>query len=241
MPIDLLVLGAAFLTGLLGTVHCGAMCGGIAVALGSNGPPTQARQRAFASNLGRVLGYTVAGAIAGGFGAQLLAVFGAEHLGPLLRTAVGIALIWAALRMASPRLALRLPGGAGTRLWQWMAPLRSAVPADGPLRPWLLGLLWGWLPCGLSYTLLTAAWLEASALHGALLMFAFGLGTLPLMVSLGYSGARLMGAFSRKGVRYTAASVVATSGLLTLLAPWLMHLPAVHAGLSALGCRSITV
>jgi len=71
-------------------------------------------------------------------------------------------------------------------------------------------------------------------------MFAFGLGTLPLMVSLGYSGARLMGAFSRKGVRYTAASVVATSGLLTLLAPWLMHLPAVHAGLAALGCRSIT-
>lgn len=45
-------------------------------------------------------------------------------------------------------------------------------------------MLWGWLPCGLSTTLLAAAWLQADALNGALTMAAFGLGTLPMMLPL---------------------------------------------------------
>ena len=52
-------------------------------------------------------------------------------------------------------------------------------------------MLWGWLPCGLSATVLLAAWLQASAVHGALLMLAFGAGTLPAMVPLTWSGARI--------------------------------------------------
>ncbi len=225
------------MAGLLGNLHCGAMCGGIAVGLGSAGPPQDAAYRAVASNLGRVMGYVVLGAVAGGLGAGVLGALSVEGLGTALRSAVGLVLIWVAVRMAWPRWAAKATPLPALPLWRWLAPLRQRLPTDGRLRPWAIGLLWGWLPCGLSMTVLGAAWLQASALHGALTMAAFGIGTLPLMTLLGWSGARwgVQGA----GWRRAGAAVVGLSGLLTLAAPWLVSLPAVHAALAALGCRSL--
>ena len=234
MPIDVLVLGAALLTGLLGSAHCGAMCGGIAVGLGSAGPAQGAAYRAAATNIGRVLGYVAAGAIVGGLGGGLLGIIEIEGLGTALRTGVGVVLLLAAVRIVRPRFTAALPA---LPIWRWLAPLRARLPEDGPLRPWLLGLLWGWLPCGFSATVLTAAWLEADALHGALLMGAFGLGTLPLMTSLGWSGARL--GLDTPRWRTLGALAIAGSGVLTLAAPWLVSLPILHSALAALGCRSL--
>lgn len=235
-PIDLLVLGAAFTAGLLGNLHCGAMCGGIAVGIGSAGPTSSAAYRAVASNVGRVLGYGLMGAVAGGLGAGVLGVLSVDGLGTVLRAAVGVVLLWMAVRLAWPRWAAKAAPLPALPLWRWLAPLRSRVPADGPLRPWLIGLLWGWLPCGLSLTLLAAAWMQASALHGALTMLAFGIGTLPLMTVLGWSGARFGGNSTRwRGV---GALAMGLSGVLTLAAPWLVTLPAARAALTALGCRS---
>ena len=237
MPVDLLVLGAALVAGLLGNLHCGAMCGGIAVGLGSAGPTSEAAYRAIASNLGRVAGYTLMGALAGGLGAGVIGLLDIEGLGTGLRAAAGLVLLWMAARLAWPRWAARAVPMPALPLWRWLAPLRARLPDDGRLRPWLLGFAWGWLPCGLSLTLLGAAWLQASALHGALTMLAFGLGTLPVMTLLGWSGARLQGRASTW--RGAAAALVATSGLLTLSAPWLVSLPALHGALAALGCRSL--
>ena len=236
LPIDLLVLGAALTAGVLGNLHCGAMCGGIAVGIGSAGPAPKATYHAVASNLGRVLGYGVMGAVAGGLGGGVLALVAMDGLGNALRAAAGLVLLWVALRLAWPRWAAAAAPLPAVPLWRWLAPLRARLPADGPLRPWLLGLLWGWLPCGLSITVLGAAWLQASALHGALTMLAFGLGTLPLMTLLGRSGAR----FARDGRwRWLGAGVVGTSGVLTMAAPWLVSIPALHGALAALGCRSV--
>lgn len=237
MPIDVLVLSAALVAGLLGNLHCGAMCGGIAVGLGSAGPASGAAYRAIASNLGRVLGYTAMGAVAGGLGAGLFGVLATDGLATAARAAAGLVLLWIAVRMAWPRWAARATPAPALPLWRWLAPLRDRLPADGPLRPWLAGIVWGWLPCGLSLTMLGAAWLTSSALHGAATMLAFGIGTLPLMTVLGWSGARLGSTLARW--RLAGAGLVALSGLLTLAAPWLIAVPAVHAALSALGCRSL--
>jgi sulfite exporter TauE/SafE len=100
-------------------------------------------------------------------------------------------------------------------------------------------VFWGWLPCGLSTMLLAAAWLQASALHGALLMAAFGLGTLPLMAMLTWTGARGADVLARPGLRHGAAGVVAALGVLTVVAPMLAHVPAAQALLTGLGCRSL--
>lgn len=235
MPIDLLVLGAALAAGLFGNLHCAAMCGGIAVGIGSAGPADGARYRALASNVGRVLGYVALGALAGGLGAGVLDLLSLEGLSSALRAAVGLVLLWMALRLAAPRWAARVAPMPALPLWRWLAPLRARLPRSGPLRPWLQGLFWGWLPCGLSLPVLGAAWLQGSALHGALTMAAFGLGTLPLMTLLGWSGSRIA---PRAGWRYAGAAVTGGSGLLTLAAPWLVGLPAVGGALAALGCRS---
>ena len=125
-------------------------------------------------------------------------------------------------------------------MWQWLRPLqRRLLPADTAPRRIALGLLWGWMPCGLSTTLLAAAWLTASAAHGALTMAAFGLGTLPVMLPLTWAGARLGQRLQRGGWRTAMAAMLLLSGALTIAAPWLMQVPALHAALEVLGCRSL--
>ncbi|GAB2490774.1 sulfite exporter TauE/SafE family protein [Arenimonas alkanexedens] len=238
MPIDLTVLAAALLTGLLGGLHCAAMCGGIATGLAAS-LPKPGLGPAFALNAGRLLGYTLAGAIVGGVGGGLLTLARSDGLATSLRVAMGAVLLLAALRLLWPaRLGFLVRGGQW--FWQRLRPLQArVVPAAGPLRPWVLGLFWGWLPCGLSTTLLAAAWLEASALHGALLMLAFGLGTLATMLPITWSGARLGGLLQRRGWRVAGAAVIALAGVVTMAGPWLASQPAIHEVLVALGCRSL--
>lgn len=238
MPIDALVLGGALLSGLLGSAHCAAMCGGIATSL-------SVQQRggwwvALQPNIGRVLGYTLAGALVGGFGAGLLGVVRLSALGIALRAAVGVVLILAALRLLDGSGRLAFLAGPGQHVWRVLRPLqRRLLPANTPAKRIALGLLWGWMPCGLSTTLLAAAWLTASAAHGALTMAAFGLGTLPMMVPLTWAGARF-GQWVQRGPWRTAlGTIVLASGALTLAAPWLTHAPMLHGALAALGCRSV--
>jgi sulfite exporter TauE/SafE len=240
MPLDWLVVGGALLSGLLGGAHCAAMCGGIATAL-------SAQQRggwwvALQPNLGRVLGYVIAGAIVGGLGHGLLDWARVPALGIGLRAAVGAVLIIAALRLLDRNGRLRFLGAPAGQLWQWLRPLqRRLIPANTTAKRLATGVLWGWMPCGLSTTLLAAAWLQASALHGAATMFAFGVGTLPVMLPLTWAGARLGQRLQRGGWRTAAGSLVLVSGVLTLAAPWLLHAPALHAWLAMLGCRSLPV
>ena len=238
MPIDLLTLGAALLTGLLGGLHCAAMCGGIATGL-SAAAARPGLGSALALNGGRVLGYTLAGVVVGAFGGGLLSLARSDGLATALRVAMGAVLLLVAARIAWPaRLGWLSRGGAG--VWRWLRPLQARlVPASGPLRPWVLGLFWGWLPCGLSTTVLAAAWLEASALHGGLLMLAFGLGTTATMVPITWSGARLSGLLRQRGWRLAGAALIALAGALTVAGPWLARQPALHAALVALGCRSV--
>lgn len=237
MPVDWLALGAALIAGLLGGVHCAAMCGGIATGFSasSQGSPWAALE----ANLGRIGGYTIAGAIAGGFGHGIVEVARIEGLALGLRMLVGAVLILVALRLLDRSGRLAFLSRPGQHLWQALQPLQQRLlPADTRTKRLGLAVLWGWLPCGLSTTLLAAAWLQASAVNGALLMLAFGLGTLPVMLPLTWSGARL-GRWLQTRWRHAAAMLVLMAGLMTLTAPWLMQVPALHSLLGALGCSSL--
>ncbi len=243
MMIDWLVIGAALMSGLLGGVHCAAMCGGIATGLSFGQRPAGAGAQwlqALQPNLGRVLGYTLAGAIVGGFGHGLVALAQAPMLALAMRMAVGAMMVIVAIRLLSPTAKFNPLAGPGRALWQRLQPLqRGLLPADTVFKRIAVGMLWGWLPCGLSATLLATAWLQASAAHGALTMAAFGLGTLPIMLPLTWSGARFGQRLQRGGLRTAAGLLVLVAGLITLTAPWLMQVPALHGVLSALGCRTL--
>ena len=232
MPIDWLTLGAAAVAGLLGGAHCAAMCGGIATgmqALSSRPGWASAVQ----SNLGRVGGYVLAGAIAGGLGQGIVQASRLPWLANGARMLVGAVLLVAALRLWG-KLGWRTGGSGAGRLLQPLQ--RRLLPIDSAPKRVAAGMLWGWLPCGLSTTLLAAAWLQASAQNGALTMAAFGLATLPVMLPLTWSGARLgrwLHAPARRGV---AVGLLALVGLVTMASPWLMHAPGMPAVLAALGC-----
>ena len=239
MPIDWLTLGAAALTGLMGGVHCAAMCGGIATgfsAMSTRGGWAAALE----PNLGRVLGYILAGAIAGGIGHGILDLARTEWLALALRATVGLVLIAAAVRLLDRRGRLGFLSRPGAGAWQALRPLQvRLLPANSRGRRIALGMLWGWMPCGLSTTLLAAAWLQADAVNGGLTMAAFGLGTLPVMLPLTWSGERLGRWLQRPAWRGMAASMILLAGVLTLAAPWLAQVPVAHALLSALGCASL--
>lgn len=236
MPIDWLTLGTALLAGLMGGAHCAAMCGGIATGFSAMSPDARWRH-ALEPNLGRIAGYVLAGAIVGAVGHGLLGLARVEWLATALRIAVGAVLVIVALRLLDRRGRLGFLGQPASGLWNRLRPLqRRLLPANTTPRRLGLGMLWGWMPCGLSTTLLAAAWLQADARNGALTMAAFGLGTLPLMVPLTWSGARLGRRLREGGWRTAAGLFVLAAGGLTILAPWLAQAPAMHAWLQALGC-----
>ncbi|MGA8706986.1 MAG: sulfite exporter TauE/SafE family protein [Steroidobacteraceae bacterium] len=185
---------ALFLAGLLGSTHCLAMCGGIATALGSSGARNGLRHPLL-YQLGRITSYICAGGVAGAIGAAG-ASLASSHWRDSLRlgTAVVVILIGVNLALGSAHRPawLALPERLGGRLWQRLAPpVRARLPTQPSLRAYSLGLLWGWLPCGLAYSALLAAAMSGGPSQGAASMLAFGLGTLPAMLGLSLAGSRL--------------------------------------------------
>ena len=237
MPIDFLVLSAAFLTGISGGLHCSLMCGGIASTLNakSDGP---AWGNALALNVGRIGSYTFAGLLAGTLGTAFVGVVRRPELALTLRSMMGLFLMLIALRLLFPKkLAFALPGNG--LIWRFVSRLQGQLPSAYPWRALGSGALWGWLPCGLSTSVLPAAWLEASPLHSSLLILAFGLGTLPLMTAISISGARFSRILGNNGLRVSLALSVFFAGAITATAPWLMQVPELHRWLVLLGCRSL--
>lgn len=210
-----------FIVGLLGSVHCAGMCGGIVGAL-SVVPVRVGARRApvlnvLAYNAGRIGSYMVAGALAGGLaqGAQAVTRLpalqaGAYWLANLMLAALGLYLMDAWRGLA------RLEQG-GRFVWRGVQPMLKRVgPLDRPARMFVAGGLWGWLPCGMVYSVLVTAMLSGSALHGALVMLAFGLGTLPMLLGLGLMGVRLRNGLASRRVRLACGVLVLGFGLLGL-------------------------
>jgi uncharacterized protein len=185
MTITWTILGAVALTGLLGGVHCAGMCGGIVAAMSGNACGSRKPWLIHASyNLGRIASYSVAGTAAGTAGSVGLLMDGLLPVQVALYAAANVLLIGLGLYLAGIRGPVARLEGLGTRFWSKIQPLtRRFLPADTMPRAFMLGTLWGWLPCGLVYSILFTALLSGSALSGAAVMLAFGLGTLPNLMA----------------------------------------------------------
>jgi len=188
MTLDYSLLSTLFIVGLMGSGHCIGMCGGIVAALGSNRPSLVLL---LGYNLGRLLSYSIAGAIAAGL---VVGLAGERYqlLIPLLRTLVGIMIVLMGLYIAGWWRVLTRLEQLGQIVWRQIQPLvlRLGKP-DSAVQSVAAGMLWGWLPCGLVYSALSQALLSDSAAMGALAMLAFGLGTLPAMLAAGWFSSQL--------------------------------------------------
>ena len=148
-------------------------------------------------NLGRLVSYALVGAAIGALGSVLFAGGQMAGVGSSLRRVIsmttGLLLIWFGLSQAQPgflpALPLLHPGQRiHTSVNGWMLRLSSRAQ---PLRPLLLGLLWGLIPCGFLYAGQLRAAETQSWLGGAAVMLAFGAGTLPTMLATGVATAAL--------------------------------------------------
>ncbi|RLJ18824.1 hypothetical protein DJ030_10570 [bacterium endosymbiont of Escarpia laminata] len=214
---------AAFVVGLLGGVHCAGMCGGIVGAL-TFGLPEKLRSSMGSTlpyqlgyNLGRISSYVVAGAIMGGLGmllAQVAPIYIAQRV---LLAIAGIFMILLGLYLGGWWLGLSRIEKAGGALWTRIEPYaRRLLPVTTPGQAWLLGVVWGWIPCGLVYTMLVWTVSAGSALKGAGLMLAFGLGTLPNLFAMGLVAGSLARWARDIRVRRGAGLLVILFGLVTL-------------------------
>lgn len=218
---------ALLLVGLLGGTHCVTMCGGIVGAFSMTGPTRWTLHLAY--NAGRVVSYAGAGALAGALGGAGAALSGQWPVRSVLYLLANLMLIALGVYLMGYTQALAFSERFGHRLWRHLQPLtRHFLPAHRASQAFSLGLLWGWLPCGLVYSALASALTSGSALSGAGLMLAFGAGTLPNLLLAGLMAARLQAYARRPAVRLVGGLLVLGFGVWGLMglartalrAPW---------------------
>lgn len=217
-----LSLFAALLVGLLGGGHCAGMCGGIVGAVSMSMPGSRPQWRLLlAYNLGRIGSYGIAGVIAGAVGASS---FFLQHLlpvGKVLYALANIMLILLGLYLANVWHGVLVLERVGALLWKRLQPFSKRwLPVRSAWQAVMLGMIWGWLPCGLVYSVLIAALATASPVQGGLLMLMFGLGTLPTLMAMGMAAVRLKTWLQKPWLRRLSGLLVLLFGVVGLIRLW---------------------
>jgi len=224
MPQSALI--GAFLAGLLGGLHCFAMCGGwIAAVARPSGPVELQRSKALhagqlATHGGRITTYVLLGAAFGAAGGAAFAAAVAPVQRGLYIAANGMLLLLAFSLIARET---RFGGleRAGLAIFRNLLPIVTKLaPRGGTASRYALGVVWGFTPCALVYGVLPVALLAGSAFNGALVMLAFGVGTLPNLLAAGWTLARSRRWFEDVRFRYAAAAIIAGFAVLGLYRAW---------------------
>jgi sulfite exporter TauE/SafE len=239
------MLVAPFLAGLMGGVHCAAMCGPlVGIACGTHAKRLHLWQwlrHALAYNAGRISTYVAAGVLTGGIGASGLALRGEPLTQQVLLAVMGVSLIVLAAYLGGVAPIVRGLEMAGAAAWRRLQPYsRRFLPADTPARAFGLGLIFGWLPCGMVYVALLAALATADPLHGALVMAAFGVGTLPNLLAISAWFKHVVGLARGRLARSLAAVLIAGIGIVGIAkavqpatvsvdGSWCLNIPGVAA------------
>ncbi len=209
----------AFITVLLGGVHCFGMCGGIVGALSLGTPKNTSNTLVITLgyNIGRILGYVAAGAIVAFIGSTLIELTGLQSAQQTLAIIASLFMIALGLYLAGIWNGVAKIEIIGKHLWKHIQPMTQRfMPVTSFQQALPLGFLWGWLPCGLVYTALIWTLSAGSALEGAMIMLAFGLGTLPNLLAMGIVATQLARWVRHPSVRIVAGLLVILMGLLTL-------------------------
>ncbi len=218
------LIPTALAAGFFGSTHCIAMCGAIVLLFENQKSQQEGRLlRRLSYNTGRMLFYVALGLIAGASGALLMS--GLTQGLVVLRFIAAVLIILLGINLALEWQALRFLEVAGASIWKRLSPLaRHVLPVRSLAGALGAGFLWGALPCGLVYSTVALASTGGSAASGAMVMFAFWLGTLPSLLLAGASAERLHRWKSRVVFRQIAGVLMIVAGLVAL------SLPLIHFG-----------
>ncbi len=176
----------------------------------------------FAFNFGRILSYSVAGAVVGAVGSagNTTGVWLMRDVMPIRLTifvVANIAMLLTGLYIGGWTRGLAPLERVGVKIWRKISPLTNKLlPVKSASQAVLLGALWGWIPCGLVYAMLVVALASGGAVNGAVSMLAFGLGTLPAMTAAGMLSAQIKMRLRDKRLRISAGVAVIVIALIGL-------------------------
>jgi hypothetical protein len=216
----------AFLLGLFSTVHCIAMCGSVIGALTLSLPqeirtkPMRMLPYVLNYNLGRILSYGIAGGVVGLLSSPL-AQLNAHWV---LRIVSVTVMVGMGLYLAGwfPKFAVM--ERMGVPIWRRLQPIgQKLLPVRRVSQAFTLGIVWGWLPCGLVYSALAVAATSGDTATGAGIMLAFGAGTLPAVMGAGLFTGVLSQLARSQRLRQIAGLLIIVMGIATLFIPLAEH------------------
>ncbi len=200
-----------FLLGFFGGTHCVGMCGGLSSAFALQLPPHLNRLGLIVLlNLGRISSYVLIGLIVGLVGQVGISLDDTRWLQNGLYIAANILLLLLGLYLAGLSTAATQIERIGRPIWKRLNPiLNRLLPIKSVPACFGVGMLWGWLPCGLVYSASLYALGSGNAVQGGLYMLAFALGTLPNLLAMGIFAAQLKTLLQRRTIRLCAGLLVA--------------------------------
>ncbi|MFR1710161.1 MAG: sulfite exporter TauE/SafE family protein [Clostridium sp.] len=190
---------ALFTIGVLTSLHCVGMCGGIMMSQSITSqmvPEKNKFKPGLMYNLGRLISYTILGGIVGGIGEVFTLSFGAQGLIAII---VGIFMVI---------MGLNLYGFKAFRKFSVKLPWNGCNSQKKSRNPLIVGLLNGFMPCGPLQTMQLYALASGSVIAGATSMFFFALGTIPLMLGFGVIANLLSQKNSNRLVKYSGAIII---------------------------------
>ena len=208
-----------FLLGFFAGGHRVGMCGGLSSAFALQLPPGLNRASLIVLlNLGRISSYVFIGLLVGAIGQVGISLDQTRWLQNGLYLSANLLLLFLGLYLAGiSSLATRIES-IGRPVWKRLNPLLNRLlPIQSVPACFGVGMLWGWLPCGLVYSASLYALGSGNALEGGLYMLAFALGTLPNLLAMGLFAAQLKNFLQRKTVRLAAGLLVAAWALWRLV------------------------
>ena len=187
------------------------MCGGLSSAFALQLPPHLNRIGLIVLlNLGRISSYVVIGLLVGLVGQVGISLDNTRAVQNGLYIAANILLLLLGLYLAGISTAATKIERIGKPIWKRLNPLlNKLLPIKSVPACFGVGVLWGWLPCGLVYSASLYALGSGNALHGGLYMLAFALGTLPNLLAMGIFAAQLKTFLQKRMVRLCAGLLVA--------------------------------
>lgn len=204
--------------GLFGSIHCVGMCGGIigtlSMSLSTQVKPKPAPIFWFLLNynLGRIISYSLAGLLLGLISSVTLSSFSAAHQYSMIIS--GVFMIAFGLYISQIWMGLSKVEQLASPFWSKIQPLANRfLPPKTPLKAIPLGLVWGWLPCGLVYSALPIAFSAGSPVDAGFVMLAFGLGTFPMLMILGKSAQFFKTKLQKKSVQLTLGGIMIIWGV----------------------------
>jgi uncharacterized protein len=222
---------SAILLGFVGSLHCAGMCGPVAVALPMNNRSWFARiSGGLLYNAGRTITYAALGAFFGLAGMGLALGGMQQWVSIILGAAMILAVLIPRLGAAGSKVAMLTDSLTGLLKKPFIKLFRIRTYSS----LFIIGLLNGFLPCGLVYIALAGALVMSRVYQGAVYMIFFGIGTIPMMLAIAVAG-NILSQKLRKRLAKAIPLFIILLGILFILRGMNLGIPYISPKLSQEG------